>query len=211
LKKKVSQRHSDIARAIFVLQKPFKSTLLHSDRRINMLRHASVTTTRRRSFDAVVNAARAAYTSSTNQTLSKSFSMFDAKYSDEMPLGNVAKTIGTSFGPALDAIEQEYSRRGKLQQQEQQKTTQQNGDIYVPKIPHALPISRMAKDNAFLRDVLIYDEKKKVKPRLSWYDPYDKTWVPNNWFQDGLAADMKYYFGGANTSEASDAAVNGRT
>ena len=152
-----------------------------------------------------------AYTSSTNQTLSKSFSMFDAKYSDEMPLGNVAKTIGTSFGPALDAIEQEYSRRGKLQQQEQQKTTQQNGDIYVPKIPHALPISRMAKDNAFLRDVLIYDEKKKVKPRLSWYDPYDKTWVPNNWFQDGLAADMKYYFGGANTSEASDAAVNGRT
>ncbi|CAL6433995.1 unnamed protein product [Bathycoccus prasinos] len=176
-----------------------------------MLRHASVTTTRRRSFDAVVNAARAAYTSSTNQTLSKSFSMFDAKYSDEMPLGNVAKTIGTSFGPALDAIEQEYSRRGKLQQQEQQKTTQQNGDIYVPKIPHALPISRMAKDNAFLRDVLIYDEKKKVKPRLSWYDPYDKTWVPNNWFQDGLAADMKYYFGGANTSEASDAAVNGRT
>ena len=57
--KKVSQRHSDIARAIFVLQKPFKSTLLHSDRRINMLRHASVTTTRRRSFDAVVNAARA--------------------------------------------------------------------------------------------------------------------------------------------------------
>ena len=152
-----------------------------------------------------------AYTSSTNQTLSKSFSMFDAKYSDEMPLGNVAKTIGTSFGPALDAIEQEYSRRGKLQQQEQQKITQQNGDIYVPKIPHALPISRMAKDNAFLRDVLIYDEKKKVKPRLSWYDPYDKTWGPNNWLQDGLAADMKYYFGGANTSEASDAAVNGRT
>ena len=51
-------------------------------------------------------------------------------------------------------------------------------------------------------------EKKKVKPRLSWYDPYDKTWVPNNWFQDGLAADMKYYFGG---NEAGDAAVNGRT
>ena len=100
------------------------------------------------------------------------------------------------FRSCVDAIEQEYSRRGKLQQQEQQKTTQQNGDIYVPKIPHALPISRMAKDNAFLRDVLIYDEKKKVKPRLSWYDPYDKTWVPNNWFQDGLAADMKYYFGG---------------
>ena len=156
------------------------------------------------SFPSQQNAQ--AYTSSTNQTLSKSFSMFDAKYSDEMPLGNVAKTIGTSFGPALDAIEQEYSRRGKLQKQK----AQQNGDIYVPKIPRALPITRMVKDNAFLRDVLIYDEKKKVKPRLSWYDPYDKTWVPNNWFQDGLAADMKYYFGG-NTNEASDAAVNGRT
>ena len=145
------------------------------------------------------------YASSTTQTLSKSFSMFDAKYSEEMPLGNVAKSIGSSFGPALDAIEEEYSRRGKLKQQQQQL---KNEDIYVPKIPHALPITRMAKDSAFLRDVLIYDEKKKVKPRLSWYDPYDKTWVPNNWFQDGLAADMKYYFGG---NEAGDAAVNGRT
>jgi hypothetical protein len=58
-KKSVTTSFRDIARAIFVLQKPFKSTLLHSDRRINMLRHASVTTTRRRSFDAVVNAARA--------------------------------------------------------------------------------------------------------------------------------------------------------
>ena len=145
------------------------------------------------------------YASSTTQTLSKSFSMFDAKYSEEMPLGNVAKSIGSSFGPALEAIEEEYSRRGKLKQQQQQL---KNEDIYVPKIPHALPITRMAKDSAFLRDVLIYDEKKKVKPRLSWYDPYDKTWVPNNWFQDGLAADMKYYFGG---NEAGDAAVNGRT
>ena len=46
--------------------------------------------------------------------------MFDAKYSEEMPLGNVAKSIGSSFGPALDAIEEEYSRRGKLKQQQQQ-------------------------------------------------------------------------------------------
>ena len=33
------------------------------------------------------------YASSTTQTLSKSFSMFDAKYSEEMLLGNVAKTL----------------------------------------------------------------------------------------------------------------------
>ena len=136
--------------------------------------------------------------------------MFDAKYSDEMPLGNVAKTIAHFVRSRPRCDRTRVLSPEQMQQQEQQKTTQQNGDIR-PKNPHALPISRMAKDNAFLRDVLIYDEKKKVKPRLSWYDPYDKTWVPNNWFQDGLAADMKYYFGGANTSEASDAAVNGRT
>ena len=42
--------------------------------------------------------------------------------------------------------------------------------------------------------LVIYDENKRVVPCLSWYDPHDKSWIPKNWFQDGLAADMKYYF-----------------
>ena len=67
--------------------------------------------------------------------------------------------------------------------------------MYVPGVPHVLPVTRWACDNAFIREVLIYDEKKRQKPRLSWYDPYDTTWVPNGWFSDGVMADMKYYFG----------------
>ena len=66
--------------------------------------------------------------------------------------------------------------------------------VFVPNIPKVLPITRMIRDNTFIRDVLIYDENKRVVPRLSWYDPHDKSWIPKNWFQDGLAADMKYYF-----------------
>jgi hypothetical protein len=68
-------------------------------------------------------------------------------------------------------------------------------EVYVPGVPHVLPVTRWARDNAFIREVLIYDEKKRQKPRLSWYDPYDTTWVPNGWFSDGVMADMKYYFG----------------
>ena len=52
----------------------------------------------------------------------------------------------------------------------------------------------MVRDNMFIRDVLIYDENKRKQPRMSWYDPSDKSWIPDNWFHDGLVADMKYYF-----------------
>ena len=68
-------------------------------------------------------------------------------------------------------------------------------EVYVPSVPHVLPFARMARDSDFVRDVLIFEEKKRMKPRMSWYDPYDTTWVPNGWFQDGLMADMKHYFG----------------
>lgn len=67
--------------------------------------------------------------------------------------------------------------------------------MYVPSIPHVLPVTRMVRDNDKIRDVLVFDEKKRMKPRLSWYDPYDTTWVPNGWFTDGIRADMDYYFG----------------
>lgn len=67
-------------------------------------------------------------------------------------------------------------------------------ELYVPSVPHLLPVTRLARDSDFLRDVLVFEESKRVKPRLSWYDPYDTTWVPNSWFTEGIRADMDYYF-----------------
>ena len=68
-------------------------------------------------------------------------------------------------------------------------------EVFVPDLPVFLPVSRWARDNDFIRSVLIIDETKRTKPRLSWYDPYDTTWVPTGWFSDGVMADMTYYFG----------------
>jgi hypothetical protein len=53
----------------------------------------------------------------------------------------------------------------------------------------------LAAKSEFVRDVLVVDESKRVKPRLSWYDPYDTSWVPTGWFKDGVVADVEYYFG----------------
>ena len=104
-----------------------------------------------------------------------------------MPLGGVATRIGEAFGPALDAIAEQQSR---YEPADAKKTS----ELFVPTIPHALPITRWARDNEFIRSVLVIDEKKRVKPRLSWYDPYDTTWVPSGWFAEGVMADMNYYF-----------------
>lgn len=56
--------------------------------------------------------------------------------------------------------------------------------VYVPSVPHIFPVARLASNNAFIRDVLVFDEAKRIKPRLSWYDPYDTTWVPSGWFTE---------------------------
>ena len=104
-----------------------------------------------------------------------------------MPLGGVATRIGEAFGPALDAIAEQSQRSAPA---DGKKTS----ELFVPTIPHALPVARWARDNEFIRSVLVIDEKKRVKPRLSWYDPYDTTWVPSGWFAEGVMADMNYYF-----------------
>jgi|TARA_B110000967_G_scaffold134146_1_gene136968 hypothetical protein len=108
-----------------------------------------------------------------------------ALHSDEMPLSGMCDKIGDAFGPALDAIAEHQAR---------QPAPLHKNEIYIPELPHALPFSRWASDNAFIRDVLVIDEKKRIKPRLSWYDPYDTTWVPTGWFAEGVMADMNYYF-----------------
>ena len=68
--------------------------------------------------------------------------------------------------------------------------------VFIPKLPCILVLSRYLRDNEFVRKTLICDEKNMIKPRLSWYDPCD-SWVPKNWFKDGLIEDLKYYFGKA--------------
>ena len=107
-----------------------------------------------------------------------------------MPLGGVATRIGDAFGPALDAIAEHQSRR-------EPADAKKTSEVFVPSIPHALPVTRWARDSEFIRSVLLVDERKRVKPRLSWYDPYDTTWVPNGWFAEGVMADMNYYFAAA--------------
>jgi hypothetical protein len=115
------------------------------------------------------------------------FPEYQTLHSDEMPLGGVATRIGEAFGPALDAIAEQSQRSEPA---DGKKTS----ELFVPTIPHALPVARWARDNEFIRSVLVIDEKKRVKPRLSWYDPYDTTWVPSGWFAEGVMADMNYYF-----------------
>lgn len=115
-------------------------------------------------------------------------------HSDEMPLGGVATRIGDAFGPALDAIAEQQSR---CEPADAKKTS----EVFVPSIPHALPVTRWARDSEFIRSVLLVDERKRVKPRLSWYDPYDTTWVPSGWFAEGVMADMNYYFADAKANK----------
>lgn len=67
--------------------------------------------------------------------------------------------------------------------------------IFIPYIPFILPVTKVLRDNEFVRSVLIVDESKPVKPRLSWYDPDNNSWVPKGWFTDGVIADLRYYFG----------------
>lgn len=66
--------------------------------------------------------------------------------------------------------------------------------IFVPKLPSILVLSRYLRDNELVRKTLIYDEKNIMKPRLTWYNPCD-SWVPKDWFKEGLIEDFKYYFG----------------
>jgi len=66
-------------------------------------------------------------------------------------------------------------------------------DLYIPNIPPVLPITKWASQSERLREYLVFEEEKRMKPRLSWYDPTDTSWVPHGWFKDGLVADFKYY------------------
>eukprot|EP00854_Cymbomonas_tetramitiformis_P012615 gene12615-14911_t len=102
---------------------------------------------------------------------------------------NAAERIGNFMGPIADAIAE-----SSKQNDNKMKTTSA-GSLFVPNVPHVLPVTRIIRDNQFIREVLIYDDSApQVKPRLSWYHP-DDTMVPRGWFSEGLVADYTYYFG----------------
>lgn len=102
---------------------------------------------------------------------------------EDAPFLGLANKIGEGFEFDPTAAKQAANQSGLPEQ------------IYEPSIPHVLPVTRLFMENETIRDVLIFDETKRQKPRLSWYNPYDTTWAPTDWFSDGLMADMKYYFG----------------
>jgi hypothetical protein len=62
------------------------------------------------------------------------------------------------------------------------------GELYVPFVPHIFPLARLAAQSDYMRSCLIVDDTKRVKPRMSWYDPYETSWVPTGWFQAGPAS-----------------------
>lgn len=67
-------------------------------------------------------------------------------------------------------------------------------DVYVPNLPRLLCLSRAAAASPLLRDLLVVrDGAPAIKPRLSWYNPFDTTWFPTGWLEDGLVADLNYY------------------
>jgi len=104
----------------------------------------------------------------------------------EAPFAGVAKRVGDLAEPLLIAIQE--SRKPENQ------VDPKDIPLFVPEVPHLLPVTRLLRDNALLRDMLVYDANKPaVKPRLSWYHP-DDTMVPRGWFQEGLMMDFEYYF-----------------
>jgi hypothetical protein len=105
----------------------------------------------------------------------------------EPPFQTFAARMGEGLGPLLESIrESEMSNQACRQAK--------SNELYVPSIPHLLPVARWARNNAMVRDVLVYDDAAvEVKPRLSWYHPDDRM-VPRNWFQEGLAADFAHYY-----------------
>jgi hypothetical protein len=129
-------------------------------------------------------------------------SWFEAKESDEMPLGATAEAIGRAFGPGLDALAS--VERAKLRGASASAENAAETGLYVPDIPMFLCATRLVRDSAFVRSVLVHDERApRTKPRLSWYDARDNSWVPRGWYADGLKADLEFYFGNGASASAS--------
>ena len=73
------------------------------------------------------------------------------------------------------------------------KKSKSSENLYIPQVPFFCPLTKKIRDNDYVREVLIHDENKQIKPRLTWYDPNDEM-IPTDWFMDGIYADLDYYF-----------------
>ena len=114
-----------------------------------------------------------------------------ARRSEEMPLGDAARAIGEALAPMATAAGASARDAAAGRARGTPAT-----ELYVPDIPAFLCAARMARDSAYVRSVLVHDERKpRVRPRLSWYDATDASWAPRGWFEDGIKADLRYYFG----------------
>ena len=107
-----------------------------------------------------------------------------------MPLGDAARASGEALAPMATAAGTAAREAGRA------RGGTPATELYVPDIPVFLCAARMARDSAYVRSVLVHDERKpRMKPRLSWYDATDASWAPRGWFEDGIKADLRYYFG----------------
>ena len=61
-------------------------------------------------------------------------------------------------------------------------------------LPPFLFFSKKFRDSPFIQSILIVKDNSRTKPLFSWYNPYEPTWVPANWFQETQKT-LKYYFG----------------
>jgi len=100
--------------------------------------------------------------------------------------------VGGRIADAVDPIIKELSKEKRIET----KLKSKDIPLFVPPVPHFLPVARMVRDSETWREILVYDDEKhgNIKPRLSWYHPED-TIIPRGWFKDGLVADWNYYFG----------------
>lgn len=74
------------------------------------------------------------------------------------------------------------------------KKSKSSEELFVPSLPFFCPIAKSLRDNEKVRKILVCDDDAdSVKPRLTWYEPTDGI-IPTNWFEDGIHADLDYYF-----------------
>ncbi len=86
-----------------------------------------------------------------------------ARRSEEMPLGDAARAIGEALAPMATAAGTAAREAGRA------RGGTPATELYVPDIPVFLCAARMARDSAYVRSVLVHDERKpRMKPRLSW-------------------------------------------
>ena len=70
-------------------------------------------------------------------------------------------------------------------------------DLKIPYVPFICPITKRIRDDETVRDILIYNPSNQIKPKLSWYNPNFDEMIPTNWFEEGIKADLNYYFNDA--------------